>query len=105
MAFASNQDQNENYIFNDMLNQDDIKYFFCDDLGPEFRNKNGKLRTSMSIWSFKRKIFPDGQMMKHKARLCAYSVMQQWVVSYWKTYVPIVNWILVRTLLAISSIH
>ena len=88
-----------------MLNQDDIKDFFCDDLGPEFRNKNGKLRTSMSIWSFKRKIFPYGQMMKQKAWLCAYSGMQQWGVSYWKTYLPIVNWILVSTLLAISSIH
>ena len=27
MAFATNQDQKINYILNNMLNQDDIKYF------------------------------------------------------------------------------
>ena len=31
--------------------------------------------------------------------------MQHWGVNYWKTYPPVVNWISVRSLLAISSIH
>ena len=31
--------------------------------------------------------------------------MQQWGVEYWETYDPVVNWISVRSLLAIASIH
>ena len=31
--------------------------------------------------------------------------MQQWVVNYWVNYAPLVNWISVRLLLAIASIH
>ena len=31
--------------------------------------------------------------------------MQQWGVNYWETYAPVVNWISIRTLLAISNIH
>ena len=44
-----------------------------------------------AIWSFKRKRYPDGTLNKHKARLCAHGCMQQWGVSYWETYSPVVN--------------
>ncbi len=30
----------------------------------------------MSIWSFKRKCYPDGSLNKHKAHLCAHGGMQ-----------------------------
>ena len=43
--------------------------------------------------------------MKYKAILCAHGGMQQWGVNYWETYSPVVNWISICTLLAISSIH
>ena len=33
--------------------------------------------TIMSIWSFKRKHFPDGRIMKHKAQLYAHGGMQK----------------------------
>jgi hypothetical protein len=33
-------------------------------------------KTVMSIWSFKRKRYPDGTLNKHKARLCAHGGMQ-----------------------------
>ncbi len=33
-------------------------------------------KTIMSIWSFKRKRFPDGTLNKHKAQLCAHGGMQ-----------------------------
>eukprot|EP00957_Ditylum_brightwellii_P128643 9813476-Ditylum_brightwellii.AAC.1 len=33
---------------------------------------NGKVKTILSIWSFKRKRFPSGELTKHKARLCAH---------------------------------
>ena len=35
------------------------------------------------IWSFKQKRKPDGELLNHKARLCAHDVMQQWGNSYW----------------------
>ena len=31
--------------------------------------------------------------------------MQQWGVNYWENYAPVVNWISVRLLLYIASIH
>ena len=33
-------------------------------------------KTILSIWSFKRKRYPDGRILKHKARLCAHGGMQ-----------------------------
>ena len=56
----------------------------------------------MEIWSFKRKRFPDGRIMKHKSRLCAHGGMQQWGIDYWETYAPVVNWLSIRTLLVLS---
>ena len=35
------------------------------------------------IWYFKRKRKPDGDLLNHKARLCAHGGMQQWGDSYW----------------------
>ena len=43
--------------------------------------------------------------MKHKSRLFANGVMQKWVVNYWETYATVVNWISVRSLLALAIIH
>ena len=62
-------------------------------------------KTIQAIWSFKRKRFPDGTLNKHKARLCAHGGMQQWGVSYWETYSPVVNMLTVRLLLALCNIH
>lgn len=58
-----------------------------------------------SIWSFKRKRSPAGELMKHKARLCAHGGMQQWGENYWETYSPVVNMLTVRLLLLICKIH
>ena len=69
------------------------------------KNKDGKIKTILSIWYFKRKRFPDGILMKHKSILCANGVMQSWEVNYSETYTPVVNWINVRSILAIASIH
>ena len=41
-------------------------------------------KTIMAIWSFKRKRFPDGTIMKYKARLCAHGGMQQWGIAIGK---------------------
>ena len=68
-------------------------------------NMPSDTKTIMSIWSFKRKRYPDGMLNKHKARLCAHGGMQTWGQNYWETYAPVVNWASVRLILAISKIH
>jgi hypothetical protein len=62
-------------------------------------------KTIMSIWSFKRKRYPDGTLNKYKARICAHGGMQTWGQNYWETYTPVVNWASVQMLLAIAKIH
>jgi hypothetical protein len=62
-------------------------------------------KTIMSIWSFKRKRYPDGTLNKHKARLCAHGGMQTWGQNYWETYAPVVNWASIHLILAIAKIH
>ena len=58
--------------------------------------KYGELKTILSICSFKRKIFPDVRLMKHKARICSHEKIKQRGVKYWETYAQAVNWISVR---------
>lgn len=62
-------------------------------------------KTIMSVWSFKRKRYPDGRVLKYKARLCAHGGMQTWGENYWKTYASVVNWLSVRALMILTAIH
>ena len=62
-------------------------------------------KTIKAIWSFKRKRFPDGRLLKHKARICAHGGMQQWGENNWETYSPVVNMLSVKLLLVIAKIH
>ncbi len=57
------------------------------------------------IWSFKRNHFPDGQLNKHKARLCAHGGMQRRGKNYWEIFLPVVNIISAKLLLVIAKIH
>eukprot|EP00957_Ditylum_brightwellii_P200312 15271358-Ditylum_brightwellii.AAC.1 len=94
MAFAANQQQNKTYTFKDMLKQDGVKNFVMamlheiqvhEDQGhwtlmkrgdvPMDKQANGKVKTIMSIWSFKRKRYASGLLLKHEARLCAHGGM------------------------------
>ena len=43
--------------------------------------------------------------MKHKYRICAHRAFKQRGVNYRETYDPVVNWICVKLLLSIESIH
>ncbi len=61
-------------------------------------------KTIMSIWSFKRKSYPDGSLNKDKAHLCAHGGMQTWGKNYWETYAPVVNRASVHLILAIAKI-
>ena len=116
-AFASTLSDNESYTMKEMLLQPDVKDFvvaMTDEIKAHednehwevvHRSKVGSHKTILAIWSFKRKRFPDGTLNKHKARLCAHGGMQQWGVNYWETYAPVVNWISVRTLMALAIMN
>ena len=58
-----------------------------------------------AIWSFKRKRTPTGELIKHKARLCAHGGQQTHGVTYWDTFAPVVNWNTLRTFLTLSLIR
>jgi hypothetical protein len=55
-----------------------------------------------AIWSFKRKRAPDGQIIKHKARLCAHGGMQIHGEHFGDTYSPVVLMTTVRLMLILS---
>lgn len=118
MAFTAVGDSNDVYTFREVLKQEDLPDFISamvkevEDhesrdhwtLIPRSELPPGE-KTILAIWSFKRKRFPDGRIMKHKAPLCAHGGMQTWGVNYWETYSPVVNWLSVRILMALSVIH
>ena len=98
MVFAENQEKNGFYTFKDMLFQPDKSYSILSmikefeahesrshwtlikniEVKNKHKNIDGKLNTILSIWYFKRKIFPGGSLMRHKSRLCAYGGMEKW---------------------------
>ena len=45
------------------------------EVNNKHKNRDGKIKNILFIWSFKRKIFPDGRSMKQKPILCAHGVM------------------------------
>jgi len=117
MVFAAGKTNNEVYTFKDMLQEEDASDFILA-MKKEVQAHEARrhwdvvrrtsipagVKTIQAIWSFKRKRFPNGELNKHKARLCAHGGMQQWGVNYWETYAPVVNWISVRFLLVLSEI-
>ena len=58
-----------------------------------------------AIWSFKRKRRPTGELLKHKARLCAHGGQQTKGVTYSETYSPVVNWFTLRCFVVLSLIN
>ena len=99
LFYATGISSNKSFKFRNEIQQDD-KLSFIDAMEKEITDhENGghwsifhrdtlpnKARPIKSIWSFKRKQKPIGEMLKHKARLYAHGVMQQWGESYWDTY-------------------
>ena len=79
---------NDTYTLKEMLQQDDCAEFITamvkeitdhEERGhwtvlPRSAIPRG-MKTIMSVWSFKRKRFPDGRILKHKARLCTHGGM------------------------------
>ena len=60
------------------------------------KNKDSKLKTVLSIWSFKRRILLYLRLINNKDRICTHRRIKQWVVNHWEAYATVVNWIIVR---------
>jgi len=118
MIFATISANNDVYTLKEMLRLDEIAPFVTAMIKEiedhevrdhweiiERMDLPKGAKTILSVWAFKLKRFPDGQVMKHKARLNAHGGMQRWGVDYWETYAPVVNWISVRLMMAITIIH
>ena len=118
IALATAKGSNDTYTLKQMLKESDADSF-KDAMEKEvddhvsrnhwtllLRDELPKgMKPIMSVWSFKRKRYPDGRILKHKARLCAHGGMQTCGENYWETYAPVVNWLSVRTLLTLSITH
>ena len=123
--FAEYLKQNESYKFKDMLFQSYRSDFIVvvikdvesresrshwtlmtnSEVNNKHKNKDGKLKTILSIWYFKRNRFPDLGLIKQNYRLYLHGVMQKLGVNYWCDYAAVVNFISVRSLWDIASIN
>ena len=56
-----------------------------------------------STWAFRRKLFPNGEVRKLKARFCARGDRQIYGIDFFDTFAPVVNWTTVRLLLTLSA--
>jgi hypothetical protein len=61
-------------------------------------------RLLSSIWSYRRKRRPNGELLKYKARLCVDGSQQLQGRDFWETYAPVVSWSTVRLILLLSTI-
>ena len=69
----------------------------------ELKAKGIKFDIIQSVWSFKRKRTPTGELIKHKSRLCAHGG-QQTSNTYWESFSPVAQWTTLRTILTLSLI-
>lgn len=57
-----------------------------------------------AIWSFRRKMTPDGTVYRHRARLCVHGGRQKDGIDFFETYAPVVSWTTVRFLFILASL-
>mgnify|MGYP003340111652 CR=1 FL=1 len=58
-----------------------------------------------SIWSFRRKCNPMGDITKYRSRICAHGGQQQYGRDFTDTYCPVVSWSTVRLLMILFNLH
>lgn len=49
-----------------------------------------------SIWSYRRKRSPNGDLLNHKSRICVNGKEQSFGRDYWETYAPVASWATIR---------
>jgi hypothetical protein len=61
-------------------------------------------RVLSSIWSYRRKRNPVGDIMKYKSRICVEGSQQQHGRDYWEVYALVVSWPTICLTLLLSTI-
>jgi hypothetical protein len=56
-------------------------------------------RLVSSVWSYCHKWRPDGELLKHNARICVDTSQQLQGHDFRDTYAPVVSWLTVRLVL------
>ncbi len=114
LAFAATLVDNETFHFGDVIEQPDRPPFIkamikeIDNLtktGVRVLQKCteiGRHSLVKAIWSLKCKRAPNGQIIKHKARLCTHGGMQIHGEHSWETYSPVVQMTTVCLMLILS---
>ena len=59
----------------------------------------------MTVWTFKRKRNPLGEIIKYKARLNAHGGQTKEGIHYFDIYAPVVQWVTVRILMIVSILE
>ena len=57
-----------------------------------------------SIWSYRRKRSPAGDILKYKSRICVDGSQQRHGRDFWEVYAPVVSWPTIRLMLLLSSL-
>ena len=65
-------------------------------------NEQPWMNVVSSVWAFKKKRYPDGDLRKLKARICARGFEQIEGVDYFETFAPVVQWMTVRIILIMT---
>lgn len=71
----------------------------------EIKQRNYVHKPIITIWSFKQKRNPMGDIIKYKARLCCHGGQTIKGVHYDESYLPVVLWSTICLLLTMSIIH
>jgi len=67
-------------------------------------SKPREARLLSSIWSYRCKQSPVGEILKYKSKICVDGSQQAYGRDYWESYAPVVSWPTIRLLLLLSSI-
>ena len=62
-------------------------------------------RVLRAVWSHRRKTTPEGEIYRHRSRLCVDGSQQQHGIDYSETYSPVVSWTTVRILLMLAKLY
>ena len=87
--FFADSTTNDTYTLSNIFKQDDVKDF-VETMAKEVQDHKNRehwelfarnlmpagSKMILAVWSFKQKRYPNGRILKHKARLCAHGGMQ-----------------------------
>ena len=57
-----------------------------------------------AIWSHRRKTKPDGEVYRHRSRICVDGSMQKEGIDFQETYSPVIKWSTIRTLFTLGRV-